>query len=65
MFFQAFYYACGGAILYRNSELIRGFWDAGNQQLLYDDYYSIIVELTGAGVSMLFYVRIYTYTVTY
>ena len=57
MFFQSFYYACGGAIMYRNGGLIRIFWENDDQKSLHQDSYNLIVELTGAGIAMLFYVR--------
>ena len=56
MFFQSFFFACGGAILYINGDVIRKAWAAGTQDQLHNDEYWNIIEFTGASAAILLYV---------
>ena len=44
--------------MYFNGNEIREYWEANNEGDLHREYYSYIVEFTGAGVAMLFYVSL-------
>lgn len=58
MFFQTFFYACGGAVVYAAGVFIREAWRSNQEDELHKEYYDVVILFTGAGIAMLFYVSV-------
>ena len=56
MFFQCFFFTCGGAILFANGLIIHTSWESDEQGTLHKEEYYWVIEFAGAGVSILLYV---------
>ena len=56
MFFQSFFFTSGGGILLFNGQIIRSSWETDVEGTLHKEYYYVVIEFAGAGVSMLLYV---------
>ena len=57
MFFQTFFFASGGAVLYWYGTVIRSAWDDNREGEFHREEYGIIIQFAGAGTAMLLYVR--------
>uniref|UniRef100_A0A1X7UR64 Uncharacterized protein n=1 Tax=Amphimedon queenslandica TaxID=400682 RepID=A0A1X7UR64_AMPQE len=55
MFFQSFFFASGGAIMFTYGYFIRIRWEADQEETLHKDEYEIIVMFVGAGIALLLY----------
>ena len=56
MFFQSLFFACGGAVMFQNGELIQNSYDTNTVDEFNSSNYWVIIEFAGCGTAMFLYV---------